>query len=61
MWSTLFLQTCKQKKREAVDIPLPISMHTGQLILMAKVFAEVDLGFYDFTNTKAVLTSKPAP
>lgn len=37
------------------------SMHTGQIILMAKVFAEVDLGFYDFTDTKAVLTWKSAP
>jgi len=37
------------------------SMHTGQIIMMAKMFAEVDLGFYDFTNTKAVLTWKSAP
>jgi uncharacterized damage-inducible protein DinB len=34
------------------------SMHTGQIIMMAKVFAEVDLGFYDFTGTKAVRTWK---
>jgi uncharacterized damage-inducible protein DinB len=34
------------------------SMHTGQIILMAKMFAEVDLGFYDFTDKKAVLTWK---
>jgi uncharacterized damage-inducible protein DinB len=37
------------------------SMHTGQIIMMAKMFAEVDLGFYDFTDTKAVLTWKTAP
>jgi uncharacterized damage-inducible protein DinB len=37
------------------------SMHTGQIIMMAKMFAEVDLGFYDFTNTQAVLTWKTAP
>ena len=37
------------------------SMHTGQIIMMAKMFAEVDLGFYDFTDTKAVLTWKSAP
>ena len=42
-------------------IPLPISMHTGQIIMMAKMFAEVDLEFYDFTDTKAVLTWKSAP
>jgi uncharacterized damage-inducible protein DinB len=37
------------------------SMHTGQIIMMAKMFAEVDLGFYDFTDTKAVLSWKSAP
>ena len=37
------------------------SMHTGQIILMAKMFAEVDLGFYDFTDTKARLKWKSAP
>ncbi len=37
------------------------SMHTGQIIMMAKMFAEVDLGFYDFTDAKAVLTWKSAP
>ena len=42
-------------------VPLLISMHTGQIILMAKMFAEVDLGFYDFTDAKAVLKWKPAP
>jgi uncharacterized damage-inducible protein DinB len=37
------------------------SMHTGQIIMMAKMFAEVDLGFYDFTDTKAILKWKSAP
>jgi uncharacterized damage-inducible protein DinB len=37
------------------------SMHTGQIIIMAKMFAEIDLGFYDFTDTKAVLSWKSAP
>jgi uncharacterized damage-inducible protein DinB len=37
------------------------SMHTGQIIMMAKMFAEVDLGFYDFTDTKARLKWKSAP
>jgi hypothetical protein len=36
-------------------------MHTGQIIMMAKMFAEVDLEFYDFTDAKAVLTWKSAP
>jgi uncharacterized damage-inducible protein DinB len=26
------------------------SMHTGQIIMMAKIFSEVDLGFYDFSG-----------
>ena len=42
-------------------VPLPISMHTGQIIMMAKMFAEVDLGFYDFTDKKAALNWKSAP
>jgi uncharacterized damage-inducible protein DinB len=37
------------------------SMHTGQIIMMAKVFAEVDLGFYDFVGTTPVLKWKRAP
>ena len=42
-------------------IPLPITMHTGQIIMMAKMFAEVDLGFYDFTDATPVLKWKRAP
>jgi uncharacterized damage-inducible protein DinB len=37
------------------------SMHTGQIILMAKMFAEVDLGFYDFTDSTPVLKWKREP
>jgi hypothetical protein len=36
-------------------IALPISMHTGQIIMMSKMFAEVDLGFYDFIDAVPVL------
>jgi len=32
-------------------IPLPVSTQTGQIILLAKFFAEVDLDFYDFTGS----------
>ncbi len=32
------------------------SMHTGQIILLAKMFTEVDLGFYDFKSGAPVLT-----
>jgi uncharacterized damage-inducible protein DinB len=37
------------------------SMHTGQIIMMAKMFSEVDLGFYDFTDATPVLKWKRAP
>ncbi|HKB65319.1 MAG TPA: DinB family protein [Pyrinomonadaceae bacterium] len=37
------------------------SMHTGQVIMMAKMFAEVDLGFYDFADATPVLKWKRAP
>ena len=37
------------------------SMHTGQIIMIAKMFAEVDLGFYDFTDATPVLKWKRAP
>ena len=34
------------------------TMHTGQIIMLAKMFAEVDLEFYDFSGTTPVLTWK---
>ena len=34
------------------------SMHTGQIILLAKMFSEVDLEFYDFTAGVPVMTWK---
>jgi len=42
-------------------MPLPVSMHTGQIILMSKVFAEVDLGFYDFSGSAPVPKWNRAP
>jgi hypothetical protein len=30
-------------------MPLPVSMHTGQIILLTKLLTESDLGFYDFS------------
>ena len=37
-------------------VPLPITMHTGQIILLAKMFTEVDLEFYDFKGGAPVMT-----
>jgi hypothetical protein len=53
----LSLQT---KEREAVVIPLPVSMHTGQIILLTKLLANVDLVFYDFSTGKPVHTWQAA-
>jgi uncharacterized damage-inducible protein DinB len=35
------------------------SMHTGQIIVMAKMFTQIDLEFYDFKGTVPVPTWKP--
>jgi uncharacterized damage-inducible protein DinB len=35
------------------------SMHTGQIIMLAKMFTQVDLEFYDFKGTIPVPTWKP--
>lgn len=35
------------------------SMHTGQIIMLAKRFTEVDLEFYDFKDSTPVPTWKP--
>src|SRR5947209_8746749 len=37
------------------------SMHTGQIILIAKMFQDIDLEFYDFTTGAPKLTWKSAP
>ena len=42
-------------------IPLPFSMHTGQIILLAKMYAEVDLEFYDFSDSTPVPKWKRDP
>jgi hypothetical protein len=35
---------------EAVVRPLPITMHTGQIIMLTKMLTASDLHFYDFSN-----------
>jgi hypothetical protein len=44
-WNSGNLQT---KDREAVVSSLPVSMHTGQIILLTKLLTSSDLHFYDF-------------
>lgn len=58
MCSTLFLQICKQKNGKRVMIPLPISMHTGQIIMMTKIMTGSGMAFYDFVDAKAVVKWK---
>jgi hypothetical protein len=36
------------KDREAVEVPLPVSMHTGQIIMLTKILTATDLRFNDF-------------
>ena len=36
------------EEREAFEVTLPISMHTGQIILVTKLLTASDLHFYDF-------------
>jgi len=49
------IQGCEVTALEAIlHVVEHFSMHTGQIILMSKVFAEVDLGFYDFSGPAPV-------
>jgi uncharacterized damage-inducible protein DinB len=49
------IQGCDVSLLEAIlHVVEHFSMHTGQIILMAKMFAEVDLGFYDFSGPAPV-------
>jgi hypothetical protein len=43
-------------EREAVVIPLPVSMHAGRIIMLTKMFTASDLRFYDFPSGVTVET-----
>jgi uncharacterized damage-inducible protein DinB len=54
----------EQKKIQGLDVSAleailhvveHFSMHTGQIILLAKMFSEIDLEFYDFSGSTPVL------
>ena len=36
--------------REAVEVTLPVSMHTDQIIMMTKMLTSSDLRFYGFED-----------
>jgi hypothetical protein len=44
------------KDRKAVEVPLPVSMHTGQIIMLTKMLTSADLRFYDFDGGASVET-----
>lgn len=51
------IQGCEVSALEAIlHVVEHFSMHTGQIIMMAKFFAEVDLDFYDFSGPAPRLT-----
>ncbi len=37
-------------------MPLPMSMHAGQIILLTEMLSQRDLGFYDFSTDGPVRT-----
>ncbi len=35
-------------------MPLPVSMHAGQIIMLTKILVNQDLAFYDFSTGKPI-------
>jgi hypothetical protein len=42
-------------------IPLPISMHTGQIIMLTKMMTSADLRFYEFDEGAPVVRWRSGP
>jgi len=56
------IQGCDVTALEAIlHVVEHFSMHTGQIIMMAKFFTEVDLDFYDFSGSAPVPKWNRAP
>lgn len=49
------------KDMEAVEVPLPISMHTGQIILLTKLLTGTGLDFYDLEGDVATRRWRSQP
>jgi hypothetical protein len=47
--------------REAVEVPLPVSMHTGQIIMLTKIMTSDDLRFYEFDAGVPVVRWRSGP
>jgi len=46
---------------EAVVMPVPITMHTGQIIMLTKMLTSADLRFYDFDAGVPVVRWRSGP
>ena len=57
-WNSESLQT---QVREAVEVSLPISMHTGQIIMLTKMLVGTNLRFYDFEAGVPVKSWRSGP
>jgi hypothetical protein len=49
------------QEREAVEVSLPISMHTGQIIMLTKMMTSADLRFYEFDTGAPVHRWRSGP
>ncbi|HYV12063.1 MAG TPA: hypothetical protein VE980_14275 [Pyrinomonadaceae bacterium] len=49
------------KDREAVEVSLPISMHTGQIIMLTKMMTSDDLRFCEFDAGVPVVRWRSSP
>ena len=51
----------QSQEREAVVILLPVSMHTGQIIMLTKMMTSADLRFYEFDTGAPVQRWRTGP
>jgi len=49
------------QEREAFEVTLPISMHTGQIIMLTKMMTSDDLRFYEFDAGVPVVRWRSSP
>ena len=55
------LASLQTKERKAVEVPLPNSMHTGQIFLLTKLLTGSDLRFYEFEASVPVERWRSGP
>jgi hypothetical protein len=52
--ATVSFSESANKKGKRLRVPLPISMHSGQIIMLTKMLTASDLHFYDFEASAPV-------